>query len=152
MQNWEVVKKKISEMAKDEFIEFISKVGAYDVQVIGDICNIERVCNEVDLCSTENWRCEDCLKKLLKSEYQPPKQEKWIVHRTLRTQNKETYIGNDNSNTYKVKLNIYDTYNTTYKKEKATRYKKEDAIIERDRLNDDRIGKQYLWVISKAEE
>lgn len=151
MQNWEVVKKKISEMNKDEFVEFISKVGASDIQEIGNMCDIKDACNEVDLCCYDNWKCEDCLKLLLNKEYQPPKQEKWIVHRTLRTKNKEIYFGIDND-IDKTKMIMFGGYTTTYNPNKAMPFSEESAIQIRDKLNKVRQGKRYLWVISRVEE
>ena len=77
---------------------------------------------------------------------------KWIAHRTLRKQNKETYVGWDRHSSYRVIL-YGDFLGTTYNKNKAFRYNNElDAITVRDMLNKDRVGKRYLWVISKVEE
>lgn len=83
------------------------------------------------------------------------------MHRTLRTQNKEVYIGCDkddktNANKfvkYPIRCISGDIFNTsvTYNKNKAFRYEFEDAVLLRDELNKDRVGKQYIWVISKVE-
>lgn len=86
------------------------------------------------------------------------KNDKWIVHRTLRTQNKEVYICKDN-----IKIDYYShqlmivkngsmSYFTTNKKEQAKQLPFDMAIKIRDELNEERIGKRYLWVISKVEE
>lgn len=153
MKNWEVVKKKISEMSKDEFVEFISKVGASDIQEIGNMCDIKDACYGIDLCCYDDWKCEDCLKLLLNKEYQPPKQEKWIVHRTLRTKNKEIYIGIKNMEFTQYWLHTFKgNVPITYEKGSAFKHDFYNAVILRDELNKTRVGKQYLWVISRVEE
>ena len=146
-------------MSKDVFITF-AKENLY--------CNIVRYMLGVNVeCGRCKYRYEsgsaDCKKVLLEDEYQPPKQEKWIVHRRLRTKNIEVYIGcdkDDKNNANKfikcltIRCNSGDLFNTsiTYNKNKAFRFDFEDAVLLRDELNKDRVGKQYLWVISKVEE
>lgn len=95
---------------------------------------------------------------------QPPKQEKWIVHRTLRTQNIEVYISSvkdfyDTKVDYLVAHNIGDTFGgygenifCCKSKEFAYKFNLSTALRVRDLLNKYRVGKQYLWVISKVEK
>lgn len=78
--------------------------------------------------------------------------KEWIVHRTLRRNGKETYIS-EFDKTQQYLEYIYDgqTYNewVSENKENAVKFYKEDAIKLRDRLNQSRQGKRYLWVVSK---
>ena len=146
MQNWEVVKKKISEMNKEEIIKVVDKLeGSHLVKTLFDI---DYPCKTRN-CYKFNYECKKCMRAFWEEEYQPPKQEKWVVHRTLRTKNKESYVG------YRTHTDYDDVkcgYTMVYKKEYAKRYDKSDAIMARDELNKDRVGKQYLWVISRVEE
>lgn len=136
MQNWEVVKKKISELKKEDFIKFIRHTYCVSIgQLLGTSIN----------CSKGG--CLKCMDRFMKEEYQPPKQEKWIVHRTLRTENTETYIGVDDSN-----IREFSNFGVTYNKDKANKVSFDQAVLWRDILNKDRVGKQYLWIVSKVEE
>lgn len=155
MQNWEVAKKRISEMNKDEFIDFIRSADRSAIHHFADLCDTEMRCREKE-CFKSGIKCIDCIIDLLEKEYQPPKQEKWIVHRTLRTNGMETYvsiIGSENG--FKKKwlgdYKEFSLYGYLYKP-MARKFDKEEAILIRDLLNQDRVGKQYLWVISKVDE
>lgn len=143
MKNWEVLQKKISEMSKNDFITFAREKLYCDT--LRNILGINEDCNECKYF----FNSALCKKILLESEYQSPKQEKWVVHRTLRTQNRETYVGYKTHTDYDY---VKCGYTMVYQKEYAKRYDKEEAIFIRDLLNKDRQGKQYLWVISKVEE
>ncbi len=160
MQNWEVLQKKINEMNKDAFITFAKeKLSCDTLRGMLDI-NVE--------CGSCKYRYErifvDCKKLLLEDEYQPPEQAKWIVHRTLRTKNIEVYISNikdfyDNLVEYLVAHNCGDVFDGYGKnifscksKEWAYKFNLSTALRVRDLLNKYRVGKQYLWVISKVEE
>lgn len=160
MQNWEVIKKKINEMSKEEFIKF-----ARD----NVFCDTVRYMLGVNVeCGRCKYRYEsgsaNCKTVLLEDEYQPPKQEKWIVHRTLRTKSIEVYISNvkdyyDTKIEYLVAHNCGDIFGgygenifSCKSKELAYEFDLSNATRLRDLLNKERVGKQYLWVISKVEE
>lgn len=151
MQNWEVVKKKISEMEKHEFISNMQeRSGPWLLGILrmnGKYNNkLGNMCVE-DGKGCEKYKdCNGCKKHFLEAEYQ-----EWIVHRTLRTQNKEVYIGVDNKNTNRL-WGASGPFETTYNKDRANKYDFDRAIHLRDEFNKDRVGKQYLWVISKVEE
>lgn len=85
-----------------------------------------------------------------------PKQEKWIVHRTLRKKGIEIYVKHAYKEYTKKYLEPWKEDKTiviyTNKKNEAQKIREENAIRVRDLLNKDRIGKRYLWVISKVEE
>ena len=156
MKNWKVLQKKISEMSKDAFITFAKeKLYCDTVRYILGV-NVE--------CGRCKYRYEsryesgnaDCKKVLLEEEYQPPKQEKWIVHRTLRRKKGiETYVSLDREGyrlrNYDTPFNHYELYSHTDRKQ-AKGFSREEAIHIRDILNEKRVGKRYLWVISKVEE
>lgn len=72
-------------------------------------------------------------------------EDKWIVHRTSRKQNREIYITSYVNE--RVEVAKYE-----FNKNDAMRYIETEAIKIRDELNKDRQGKRYLWVISKVEE
>ena len=74
---------------------------------------------------------------------------KWIVHRTLRKKGIETYVGHRTFTDYD---DVKCGYTMIYQKKFATKYLEKEAIEVRDELNEHRIGKRYLWVISKVEE
>ena len=89
------------------------------------------------------------------------KQYKWIVHRKLRTKNIEVYISKvkDYKVEYLVAHNCADVFGgygenifSCKNKELAYKFNLSNATRLRDLLNKDRVGKQYLWVISKVEE
>lgn len=149
MQNWEVLQKKISEMKKDEFIGFMGNNAT--IQQMRNVLGIEFWdCSRTD-CSGR--KCKECVKDILNREYQPPKQEKWIVHRTLKTNGMETYVSylEIDRAYFNNKWNTRIIPDYTYNKNYAKSFNKHQAIKVRDELNKDRVGKQYLWVISKVE-
>lgn len=82
-------------------------------------------------------------------------EDRYIIHRTLRHENKETYIGEDRHNTYFEVVELADNttarINTTYNREKAKLFTKDGAIKVRDRLNKNREGKTNVWSITKYE-
>lgn len=72
----------------------------------------------------------------------------WIVHRTLRKENRETYITNDSVKDF-IRFTIKDTsYKTSFDRKEAMKFTREKAIELRDELNEFRKGKRYLWVVS----
>lgn len=147
MQNWEVIQKKISEMKKDEFIGFMSN--NVTIQQMRNILGIEFWdCSRTD-CSGR--KCKECVKDILNREYQPPKQEKWIVHRTLRKSGIETYVGTEDTKAIGC-LYVTESHPVTKNKKYAFMYDEKNAIKVRDDLNKYRVGRRYLWVISKVEE
>lgn len=84
-----------------------------------------------------------------------PKQEEWIVHRTLRKNGgRETYVSLDRNGyglrNYDTPFNHYELYSHPDRKQ-AKEFSREEAIHIRDILNEKRIGKRYLWVISRVE-
>ena len=79
----------------------------------------------------EEYTCENW-------EEKSKQNKKWIVHRTLRKKGRETYI----SVTFGKPF-------YTERKEKAQRFTMETAIALRDELNKQRIGKRFLWVVSR---
>ena len=87
-----------------------------------------------------------------------PKQKKWIVHRTLRTNGMETYVGYSDDNVddgcRKYFLGTFDGKNISgyLHKLKAHKFDYLEAIVLREQLNKQRAYKQYIWVISKVEE
>ena len=89
---------------------------------------------------------------------QPPKQEKWIVHRTLRTNGMETYVGYSDDNVddgcRKYFLGTFDGKNISgyLLKLKAHKFDYLEAIVLREQLNKQRAYRRYLWVMSKVEE
>lgn len=101
--------------------------------------------------------CKDCKQKWLNEEQEV---ETYIVHRTLRKKNCEVYICNAEDAEFNTKVWDYGYGDrmiacelcTTYKKANAKRYTKEEAIKVRDELNKERVGREYLWVISKVDE
>lgn len=156
MKNWEVLQKKISEMEKDAFITFANEELFCDT--LRDILGINVECEKC------KYKGGICKKELLEDEYQPPKQEKWIVHRTLRTKNIEVYISgikdyyNPNVEYLVAHIcgNVFGGYGeyifSCKNKESAYKFNLFNALRVRDLLNKDRVGKQYLWGISKVEE
>lgn len=82
-------------------------------------------------------------------------EEKWLVHRTLRKSGgRETYVSLDRNGyrlrNYDTPFNHYELYSHTDRKQ-AKEFSREEAIHIRDILNEKRVGKRYLWVISKLE-
>lgn len=161
MQNWEILQKKINEMNKDEFIKnmqgrsgpwllgILSMNGKYNNKLRGMCVEDGKGC--------EKYKdCNECKKHFLEAEYYEPKQEKWIVHRTLRKSGRELYVENAyidyilNNNGYLTEKGIKAEY--TYDKSKLKGRPFKNTVIIRDMLNKNRVGKQYLWVISKVEE
>lgn len=83
----------------------------------------------------------DCLSSL-----RPKTKEKnYIVHRTLRTR----FIGEKNKEIY---ISGASLSWGGYEKEKARKFTEKEAIKLRDELNTKRVGKRYLWVISKIDK
>lgn len=150
MQNWEALQKKISEMKKDEFIGIMEKSGvSYSVE---ELFGIDLPCKSRH-CVKCNFECKECMRAFWEEKYQPPKKEKWIVHRTLKKQNREVYIGTKNADFTTHWLRVFDgNVPTTYEKEYSFKYDFRNAVMIRDELNKNRVGKQYLWVTSKVEE
>ena len=153
MQNWEVAQKKISEMSKDEFIRFTCT--PFKIKSYAELCGLKYDCSKM---SCEIKICSECIRDLLEKEYQPPKQEKWIVHRTLRMNGMETYVGYSDDDVddgcRKYFLGTFDGKNISgyLHKLKAHKFDYLEAIVLREQLNKQRAYKQYLWVISKVEE
>lgn len=153
MQNWEVVQKKISEMSKEEFIKFATQLS---LPQITHILNSNKKCG-ADICCDIGC-CDSCKNNYLLEVYQPPKQEKWIVHRTLKMNGMETYVGYSDDNVddgcRKYFLGTFDGKNICgyLHKLKAHKFDYLEAIVLREQLNKQRAYKQYLWVISHVEE
>lgn len=82
---------------------------------------------------------------------QDEKSDKWIVHRTLRKSGLETFISEDK---FEKQIGFANQclIGVTKYLEDAQKYSRKEAIKDRDILNKDRIGKQYLWVISKVKD
>ena len=95
---------------------------------------------------------EDILKEKIKEKIEAQVlncDKTWIVHRTLRKENRETYIANDSVKDF-IRFTIKDaSYKTTFYKKEAMKFTREKAIELRDELNEFRKGKRYLWVVSK---
>lgn len=89
------------------------------------------------------------IEKILKTEEKKENFAKtWIVHRTLKKENRETYITNDSVKEF-VRFTIKGvSYKTTFDKKEAMKFTREKAIELRDGLNEFRKGKRYLWVVS----
>ena len=132
MKNWEFIKKRIMELDEEEMINFLRNFGCQELQIIA---RSVISCKECGLTYDT-----DCKKQWLKREYQEPKN--YIIHRTLRTQQKEVYIRQEPTMTTMRITTHYITQAKTYTLEKA--------IEIRDKLNINRVGRQYLWVISKV--
>lgn len=83
-----------------------------------------------------------------------PKQEKWIVHRTLRKNRREVYLTSNESKTAMIfhQFGMEEEWWSTYNKEDAGKLFFRTAVKFRDILNKTRQGKHYLWVISKVKE
>lgn len=79
------------------------------------------------------------------------KSEVWIIHRTLRKKGIEVYVGFNTETDWRVEL-FDGTIGTTKDKKNAYKFEFAEAVKVRDDLNKRRVGKQYLWVISKVEE
>lgn len=137
-----VEKPKQSLLSKEEIEKSIINGMNYDC----DDCENYGISN--DKCIFKNG-CSGYAKYLLKTKNKEPKQEKWIVHRTLRNKGRETYVGKRTNTDYD---DVKCGYVMIYQKEYATRYEEKEAIKIRDELNEQRVGKRYLWVISKVEE
>lgn len=101
---------------------------------------------DMNKCPIMNWDDTGEICRPLHCEffYKGIKQEKWIVHRTLRTKNKEVYINNY--------IKKHNQYSILYEKQYAKKFTEEEAISIRDELNKKRVGKRYLWVVSKSGE
>ena len=151
MKNWELVQKKISEMNEEEFFKTLC-LNSLTINFIGTVLDNLNIRCRNHKCG-ENKSCRECVKEFLNSKYQEPKQEKWIVHRKLRTNGIEVYVVERRFGDYTINVSKEMSYFTSHIKEKAVKLNDlHSAIFMRDKLNEIRKGKQYLWVISKVEE
>ena len=145
MKNWEVLQKKISSMSEKEFTEFaIIHLNCRNISKV--LTTKNRHCF-----NCEYYKTPQCKMTFLYQEYKPsyPYNKSWIVHRTLRKQDTEVYIGYSYTKTYMLFLDDRKVF-TTYIKDSADKYTYDVAVSIRDELNKDRVGKQYLWVISEV--
>lgn len=141
MKNWEMLREKIKALNDDEYLDLVSIISNYRIKkLIGRSKN----CNLVEKEKCEETTCNDCMKNFLQEEYEEPK--KWIVYRWLRKKGRYTYIGEDDRNT---SGHTTKGFYTTFDKAKTTKYSLKKAIDLRDYLNQDRQGRQYIWLIAE---
>ena len=87
------------------------------------------------------------------------KQEKWIVHRTLRTKGIEVYVNNAAGyllinhlvGYYWLPDDFGEDIFSSEERNLAYLFNRQSAIEIRDMLNRFRQGRRYLWVISKVQ-
>lgn len=146
MQNLEVLNELYEEVGRLK--SKVDRLGELDVIKDNDIKELKK---RIDKLEKSYVPTEEEQLKILDEINAEPKQEKWIVHRTLRTNGMETYVGTEDEKAIGCLL-VIENYPVTDNEDYAFKYDIKNAIKVRDKLNQYRVGKQYLWVISKVEE